>query len=155
TAASRFFSRLTYADRSALALLPVGQGINFTWAHDKVKEALLRVAGMSRASSTWEYGSLSEARDIANRNLIAVRSVGDRECRSSIFASSSGGGGVITPSGGGSTPSRAPPSGGGGTTGGDGGSAPTGGASPGGAGGGAGGRGGAGRGGGGGGLSAG
>jgi VWFA-related protein len=130
TAASRFFSRLTYSDRSALMLLPVGPNVPFTWAHDRVREGLLHVTGLASPMTTWEYGSLSEARDIANRNLLAVRSVGERECRSSIFAGGGGfggggGGGVSTPS---STPSPTPPpSGGSGGESGGGGSAPTGG----------------------------
>ena len=45
TASSRFFDRLSFADRSALVLIPVGQNIGFTWAHDRVKEALLHVTG--------------------------------------------------------------------------------------------------------------
>src|SRR5438874_6061611 len=80
TAASRFFTRLTYADRSALMLLPVGPNVPFPWAHERVREGLQRVTGLARTMSTWEFGSLSEARDIANRNLLAVRSVGEREC---------------------------------------------------------------------------
>ena len=64
-------------------LMPVGQGVGFTWAHDRVRDALQRVSGMSSPMSTWEYGSLTEARDIANRNGMALRSVGERECRSS------------------------------------------------------------------------
>src|SRR5205823_10050578 len=97
TAASRFFTRLTYADRSALMLLPVGPNVPFTWAHERVREGLQRVTGLAGPMSTWEFGSLSEARDIANRNLLTVRSVGERECRSSIFA----GGGGGAPGGGG------------------------------------------------------
>jgi VWFA-related protein len=141
TAASRFFTRLTYADRSALMLLPVGPNVPFTWAHDRVREGLQRVTGLAGPMTTWEYGSLSEARDIANRNLLAVRSVGERECRGSIFASGGGGGG----GGGGGvgtaspTPSPTPPpsggSGGAGDSGGSG-SAPTGGSGGSGAGGG-------------------
>src|SRR4051812_310926 len=131
TAASRFFTRLTYADRSALMLLPVGPNVPFTWAHDRVREGLQHVTGLAGPNATWEYGSLSEARDIANRNLLAVRSVGERECRSSVFA---GGGGGIAPGGGGagaSSPSPSPtptPSGGsGGGDSGNSGPAPTGG----------------------------
>jgi VWFA-related protein len=130
TAASRFFTRLTYADRSALMLLPVGPNVPFTWAHERVREGLQRVTGLAGPMTTWEYGSLSEARDIANRNLLAVRSVGERECRSSIFAGGGGGTGggvpVGTPS---STPSPTPPpsGGSGGGDSGNSGSAPTGG----------------------------
>jgi VWFA-related protein len=100
TASSRFFDRLSFADRSALVLIPVGQNIGFTWAHDRVKEALLHVTGTARPSSNWEYGSLAEARDIANRNLMTFRAVGERECRGNIFASNSSGGGIVAPSGG-------------------------------------------------------
>ena len=86
-AASSFFNRLTFADRSALMLLPVGQNIEFTWAHDRVRDGLQRVAGMSLPMSTWEYGSLAEARDIANHNSFALRTVASRECGSSARAS--------------------------------------------------------------------
>jgi VWFA-related protein len=128
TAANPFFSRLTFSDRTALTLLPVGPNIQFTWAHDSVQQGLQRVAGMSRPLTGWEYGSLADARDITNRNMIALRNVGERECGSATLA-----GGFGAPSGGGSavgatsspapTPS-APPSGGG-TQGGE-----TGGSSP-------------------------
>ena len=67
-AASRFFPRLTFSDRSALMLMPVGQGVGFTWAHDRVRDALQRVSGMSSPMNLFEFGSLTEARDIANRN---------------------------------------------------------------------------------------
>lgn len=136
-AADRFFSRLTFADRSALMLMPVGPNINFTWAHDRVRAAMQRVAGMNLPMSSWEYGSLTEARDIANHNMMALRSIADRECRGSAFG---GGGGIGSAAGGqgpGGTPGgggTAPPTGGGGTpptggggTGGGGGGAPTGG----------------------------
>ena len=36
--AASFFSRLTFADRSALMLMPVGPNIAFTWAHDRVRD---------------------------------------------------------------------------------------------------------------------
>src|SRR4029453_3770148 len=87
-------------------LMPVGPNINFTWAHDRVRTALQRVTGMSLPMATWEYGSLTDARDIANHNMLALRTVAERECRGSIFAGGFGGGGV----GGGA----APPGGGGG-----------------------------------------
>jgi VWFA-related protein len=143
TAASRFFSQLTFADRSALMLLPVGPNIGFTWAHDRVREGLQHVTGLGGVNTLWEYGSLAEARDIANRNMMTVRTVGERECRGSIFASGSGagaggvsaappsagpappsgGGGGGAPSGGGDTGgSGAPAPSGGGTGGGGGGS---------------------------------
>lgn len=105
-AASRFFQRLTFSDRSALMLMPVGQGVGFTWAHDRVRDALQRVSGMSSRITTWELGSLTEARDIANRNGFALRSVGERECHTS--------------SGGGPTPTPGPAAPGGGTAGGGG-----------------------------------
>ena len=35
-----------------------------------------KVVGQSPNDSTWEFGSLSEARDIANRSLLALRTVG-------------------------------------------------------------------------------
>jgi VWFA-related protein len=123
-AASRFFPRLTFSDRSALMLMPVGQGVGFTWAHDRVRDALQRVSGMSNQMSSWEFGSLTEARDIANRNGVALRSVGERECRSSTFA---GGGGGLGPVGQG-------PVGGPGTSAPPGGGAPAGGGGQGGAG---------------------
>jgi VWFA-related protein len=132
-AADRFFSRLTFADRSALMLMPVGPNINFTWAHDRVRAAMQRVTGMNIPMATWEYGSLTDARDIANHNMMALRSVADRECRGAF-----GGGGISAgapqgpvgpPTGGGTAPPTggggAPPSGGG--TGGGGGTPPSGG----------------------------
>lgn len=90
---SRFFTGLTSADRSALALLPVGPSVGFTWAHNQVRDAFQRVIGMGSARTTWEYGSLTEARDIANANSMALRNIGQRECGSSISASASGGAG--------------------------------------------------------------
>jgi VWFA-related protein len=112
-AASRFLDRLTFADRSALIRLPLGPNVEFTWAHDRVRDALRRVNGMGAPSLGWESGSLTEARDIANHNLMALRMVGERECRGSIFGSSAsqgsagGGAGPISPA-----PAPAPPSGG-------------------------------------------
>ena len=41
--------RLTFADRSALMLMPVGQNVGFTWAHDRVQDALQRVTGHGTA----------------------------------------------------------------------------------------------------------
>ena len=126
-AASRFFNNLTFADRSALMLLPAGPNVSFTWAHDRVRDALGRVIGQSPNDSTWEFGSLSEARDIANRSLLALRSVGQRECGRAIsdpFGGSSGGAPVST------GPTQGPPAGGGGqggTQGGGGGGGTTGG----------------------------
>ena len=124
-AASRFLSKLTFADRSAMMVLPVGPNVGFTWAHDRVRDALQHVTGTGRTGFQWEGGSLIEARDIANRNMYALRSVGERECGSSTLASagglaSSGGSpgstGVATPSSppGGGTPSADGGAGGGG-----------------------------------------
>ena len=80
TAAAPFLSRLSFSDRSALMVMPLGPAVSFTWAHDRVKEGLMRVAGSGRMSSGWEYGSLTEARDIANRNQFALRALGERSC---------------------------------------------------------------------------
>jgi VWFA-related protein len=93
-AASRFFENLSFVDRSALMLLPAGPNVNFTWAHDRVRDALGKVVGQSANDTAWEFGSLSEARDIANRSLLALRNVGQRECGRAIgdpFGGSSGG----------------------------------------------------------------
>jgi VWFA-related protein len=86
----RFFSGLTFADRSALALLPVGTGVGFTWAHATVRDALQRVTGMAGGRTTWEYGSLADARDIANANSMAIRNLSQREC-ASVSAGNGGG----------------------------------------------------------------
>ena len=86
-AASRLLSRLTYGDRSALVLLPIGQNIGFTWAHDRVRDGLQRVSGIGEAVTGWEYGSLSEARSISNREQMALRLVTERECGGSALAS--------------------------------------------------------------------
>ena len=72
--------RADSADRSALTLLPVGQGVGFTWAHGTVRDALQRVVGMAGNRTTWEYGSLADARDIANSNSMALRNLSLREC---------------------------------------------------------------------------
>lgn len=93
-AASRFLKGLNFVDRSALMVIPTGPNVPFTWAHDRVQAALLRTSGMSSLSNPWEYGSLTEARDIASHNPSAVRSVAQREC----------GGGGISASGGGFDP---------------------------------------------------
>ncbi len=128
-AASRFFSGLTFADRSALMVMPVGPNVEFTWAHDRVRDALQRVTGMGRQWIAWDQGSLSEARDISNRNGFALRTVVERECRSAGLGGGidqgAGAGAGATPAaptapGGGSTPANpgsptTTPSGGGGT----------------------------------------
>lgn len=113
-AASRFFPRLTFSDRSSLMLMPVGQGVGFTWAHDRVRDALQRVSGMSSPMNSFEFGSLTEARDIANRNGIALRSLVERECRSNPFAAGGGLGAAPPPVTGGAG-AGAPGSTGGGT----------------------------------------
>jgi hypothetical protein len=113
-AAGPFLSRLTFADRSALMLMPVGPTVAFTWAHDRVREGLQKVIGMGRPLSGWEYGSLADARDIANRNMIALRNVGERECGSQSAASGFGAAPPGPTSGGASPPTPTPgtPSGG-------------------------------------------
>jgi len=127
-AASRFFGNLTFVDRSALMLLPAGPNVNFTWAHDRVQNALNKVIGQSANDSAWEFGSLTEARDIANRSLLALRTVGQRECgrgMSDPFGASSGGGPIsTTPTQGGTTSGGG--GGGGGTQGGGGAAGPNG-----------------------------
>ena len=85
-AASRFLATLTFADRSALMLLPSGPNVTFTWAHDRVRDALGRVIGQAGHDNAWEFGSLTEARDIANRSLIALRTSAQRECGSGAAA---------------------------------------------------------------------
>ncbi|HUR32161.1 MAG TPA: VWA domain-containing protein, partial [Vicinamibacterales bacterium] len=129
-ATAPFFSGLTFADRSALMIMPLGPNVPFTWAHDRVLSGLQRVTGTGRGmTSGWEYGSLADARDIANRNLIALRTLGERECGT---ASASGfGAGAQGPSQGaaGQSPAPTPPGGGGGAGGGDTG-APAGGPTP-------------------------
>ncbi len=107
-AASRFLSTLSFADRSALMLLPSGPNVTFTWAHDKVREALGRVIGQSGHDNAFEFGSLTEAREISNRSLVALRTVAQRECGTGAAASTgldgfSGGSGGL---GGQSVPSR-------------------------------------------------
>ena len=122
-AATRFLSGLTFVDRSALVLLPSGPNVEFTWAHDRVNDAFQRVIGQASPSSTWEMGSLSEARDIANRNLIALRTVGQRECGGGALSGGLGLDPVPTAIPGGSGVAGTPqtPTGGGGTAGGQGG----------------------------------
>lgn len=129
-AASRFFSTLSFADRSALMLMPSGPNLDFTWAHDRVRDGLQRVTGFSSAMNNHEFGSLSEARDIANRNPGALRNAAMRECNTSFagggFDASSpgaiagapagaGGGGTstqgTTPAGQGGTGTAAPATG--------------------------------------------
>jgi VWFA-related protein len=125
-AAARFFDGLTFADRSALMLMPVGPNVSFTWAHDRVQAALQRATGLGGLARSWEYGSLTEARDIANRQNFALRSVVDRECRGSIFASGGGFGAPPTVSGSATTGPTPPPPGGTTTGGGGTGTSPTG-----------------------------
>ena len=89
-AAERFFSRLTPADRSGLAVLPVGRNIAFTWAHERVRDALRQTAATHSTANVWEYGSLTEARDISTRGLSALREVALRECSATSVASGGG-----------------------------------------------------------------
>jgi VWFA-related protein len=78
--ASRLFDGLSFVDRSALVSLPIGPQVEFTWAHDRVQDALRRAMGKSTSASASEFASLSEARDIANRNPGALQNVVAREC---------------------------------------------------------------------------
>jgi VWFA-related protein len=96
-AASRFFSQLTMFDRSSLVSLPIGPRVGFTWAHDRVAEALQRAGVGAGTGLTWEFGSLSEARDIATRGSFALREVAMRECSGSIQAGGGFGGGAPAP----------------------------------------------------------
>jgi VWFA-related protein len=106
SAASPFLSRLSFSDRSALMLMPLGPNVPFTWAHDRVRAGLQRVTGTGRVVAGWEYGSLADARDITNHNLVALRSVGERECGTS----SAGFGAPAGPPAGISSPPAGPPS---------------------------------------------
>jgi VWFA-related protein len=114
-AAGPFFANLTFADRSALMLMPLGPNVAFTWAHDRVREGLKRVTGMGRPTTSWEYGSLADARDITNRNQFTLRTLGEREC-GSISASGFGGGGSSNPGSSIASPPAGPPASGGGTS---------------------------------------
>jgi len=110
--ASPFLSRLSFADRSALMVMPTGPSVAFTWWHDRVRSALQRVTGTGLPMTRWEYGSLAEARDIANRNAFALSTLGERVCgsaTSSGFGSTQTGGG----SAGASPPAATPPAQGG------------------------------------------
>jgi VWFA-related protein len=93
SAASHLLASLTFVDRSALMLIPTGPNVEFTWAHDRVRDGLQRVVGLASQMNQWEFGSLTEARDIANRNPSVLREVGMRECGTagSDFGASSGG----------------------------------------------------------------
>lgn len=115
-ASSRFFSTLTWADRSAFVSLPTGQSVSFTWAHDRVREALSRASGTGGMMTTWEYGSLSEARDIVTRGPFTAREIGMRECAGAMNASAAIGDPTTSPAGSGTSS----PSGGGSSQGGDG-----------------------------------
>jgi VWFA-related protein len=79
-AASRLFDSLSFLDRTALISLPLGTRLEFTWAHDRVRDALQRAAGASLPLSTSEFESLSEARDIANHRPGALEKSAAREC---------------------------------------------------------------------------
>jgi VWFA-related protein len=115
SAADTVFRQLTFSDRSALIVMPLGPNVGFTWAHDRVQEALQRVFGRS-SPATSEFASLAEARDIANRQSFALRNAGLRYCGGdSIMAGGGGTSAPTAPSGSGSTPSggSGAPSGGG------------------------------------------
>jgi VWFA-related protein len=101
-AASSFLSGLSFADRSSLLIMPSGPNVGFTWAHSRVRDALQRVMGQANPTNPWEFGSLSDARDIANRNMIALRTIGQRECGAGGLSASGGGFDPVGPSGGGS-----------------------------------------------------
>ncbi|MDQ3214073.1 MAG: hypothetical protein M3Q85_15450, partial [Acidobacteriota bacterium] len=98
---AHFFTGLTFADRSALALLPIGPNVQFTWAHARVRDALQRVVGTGGTRQTWEYGSLADARDIASTGTMALRTLGERECGGSTSAGAGAGGGGSGVGGGG------------------------------------------------------
>jgi VWFA-related protein len=127
-AASRFFTGLSFVDRSSLVLMPAGPNVDFTWAHDRVQNALAKVIGQASPITSWELGSLTEARDIANRNLVALRTVGQRECGGTFAGGVGGGFDPIGSAAGPPAPTGAPTSptpGGGTTTGGQGGGGTT------------------------------
>ena len=102
-AAERFFTGLSFEDRTGLIMLPVGKSVNLTWSHDQVHAALQRLAGTNASMASWEYGSLSEARDIASRNMTALEIVSQRECGTMMAGRGGGGGGGGGASGGGGT----------------------------------------------------
>ena len=104
-AASPFFSRLTYVDRSALVLMPTGPSVGFTWAHDRVRSGLQLVVGTGRPMTGWEYGGLTDARDIVNRNPFALRNISDRVC--GVGSSAAASPGSSPPSGRGAAPGTA------------------------------------------------
>jgi VWFA-related protein len=133
--AGRFFERLTFADRSALMLMPVGPAVPFTWNHDRVRDALTRVSGLASFAPEWAGGSLADARDVAINGAIALRGITDRECGSMVAG---GGGGFGQGGGAQPTPSPVPSPGGGGSGGGSDGGGQGGGGSSGGTGSGAG-----------------
>lgn len=122
-AAARFFDGLSFADRSALLLMPAGPNVEFTWAHDRVRDALGRVTGQASPMTAWEFGSLTEARDIASRNPMALRMVGQRECGTGVQASGGGfgAGGTGTVASPAAPPAPSAPSGGDSQSGGQGG----------------------------------
>ena len=110
--ASKLLDTLSYVDRSALVSLALGPRVDFTRAHDRVQSALQQVMGRSFLSSGTEFASLSEARDIANRNPGALDSAALRDCgtRSTGF----GGDSTATTAGAGSPGVAAPGTGAGG-----------------------------------------
>lgn len=117
--ASPFLSRLGVDDRSALMVTPTGPNIAFSWAHDRVRSALQRVSGTGQPGMDWEYGSLAEARDIANRNSIVLSSVGERVCGTAVVPgfdstpAGAGSAGALPPAGSPPAPGGSAPPGGG------------------------------------------
>ena len=117
--ADPFLSRLGVDDRSALIVTPTGPNVAFSWAHDRVRSALQRVYGTGQPVTDWQFGSLVEARDIANRNAIALSTVGERVCGTSPVAgfdstpAGAGSAGVTPPGGSAPPPGGSTPPGGG------------------------------------------
>ena len=124
SAASRFFDRLTPANRSALVLMPVGSGIPFTADHARVHQALLRASGLVGTAIDLRSLGLEEVRAIAAGDFRALQNVARRECPSEAsghiagagLGGTTGGSGGAPPGGqssGGTTGSGANASGGG------------------------------------------
>lgn len=110
-AAQAFFKSLSFEDRTGLVMLPIGKNVNLTWSHDQVHAALQRLAGTNASIANWEYGSLSEARDIASRNFSTLEIVSQRECGTSLAGRGGGavGGGGAAGGGGTGGGSTTPP----------------------------------------------
>lgn len=105
-AASRFFERLTPADRSALVLMPIGTGVPFTADHDRVHEALQRATGLAGLSFEPPNAGLDEIRAIAAGDFRALQNAASRECPAeglgnpaAGFATGGGAGGASSPGG--------------------------------------------------------